>query len=686
HVRNRWGLPIGWMLGATWGKDPAVANVLTRCSWSPTAGMQQGGGSMSTVMILPGICASQKLYLPRRDGELFDNGWVKVAGVRPDFVLLRSWNDFAQGSEVAASRQHGYQFIDSTKLASLRLAQGRGFGVRVLQHNLPPILHPGRTYPVEILLKNGSVEKLVTREGYHVDYQVVQDGRRVMAGVATDQLTLLEMSTARIRFNLPTVLASGFGFPAGQYQLQLEFRRNRVPFVTAPIATETVGRLKIPLTIGEDQAPAQVVSWAFPQYVMAGASAPMTVQLRNTSGAIWRKKTPLLRLSWVSDTGAASAAEVTYALSQPCNPGETVSISGPLPLAPAAPGWYRVQMSAQFSGASVPLSVVTVRISRYDVRAQFLSIGMPGEIAGDQQKIEVPVALRNVGFTPWIPADTRVDYQWLGWDGRPIPGASGSAPVTENVPTGTGTTVRLNVTLPSVGGAYRCTFGVVCHDERALLASYASDLVQPIFAVSIRSARFTQVNLQNAYNDTAASGETLFNRADIDGSGNGFPLEEFLPDRTNPPFGYPAGYCLPSTTPASAPFRFGQPQRGYAPMVRAQGQEIELPKQPAATLHLCATRFGRENPQVLTVRYSDGTTQQFKVNLTNWLDDPAYKEPIVLRSRYIRTAHGDDWYLQGSLFAYQLPLDPAKKAEALILPQNPQICLLAVTLEAPAEK
>ena len=40
--------------------------------------------------------------------------------------------------------------------------------------------------------------------------------------------------------------------------------------------------------------------------------------------------------------------------------------------------------------------------------------------------------------------------------------------------------------------------------------------------------------------------------------------------------------------------------------------------------------------------------------------------------------------LNFSLFAYQLTLDPAKKAEALILPKNPQIGLFAITLEAPA--
>ncbi|MHB9026901.1 MAG: DOMON domain-containing protein [Armatimonadota bacterium] len=683
RVRARWEVPIGWMLDASWGKDQAVPDMLTRCSWNPATGMQLGGGPMNTVMILPGVCVSQKQYLPRRDGELFDNGWVKISSVRPDFVLLRSWNDFAEGTEVTASRQYGYQFIDSTKLASLRLAQSRGFGVRILQHNLPPTLRGGRTYPIELLLKNGSVEKLITREGYHVDYQVLQDGRKLYSGVATQRLTLLEMSTARIRFNLPTVLPSGFGLPAGHYQLQLEFRRNRVPFITAPIATETVGRLTVPFTMGDVRAPAQVLSWTFPQYVAAGASAPMTVTLRNTGGAGWRKKAPLLRLSWVSETGETLPGEVTLAITQRCEPGGTVQVGGPLPLAPGKSGWYRVQMSAQLAGASVPLQAVTVRVRRYDLRAQFLSIGVPGEIPGEGQRVDVPVAVRNAGTTTWTPADTRVEYQWLGWDGRPIPTAAGSLPITETVPPNTGTTLRMAVLPPAGCGAFRCTFSVVSHGERALPVSYTSDLVQPIFAVTIRSARFTQVSLQNAYNDQAASGETLLNRADLDGSGNAFPLEEFLPDRTNPPLGYQAGYGLTAPAPGVPSFRFGAVQRGYAPMVRATGQEIELPKLAAATLHLCATRFGRENPQVFSVRYSDGSTQQYRLNLSNWLGEPAHGEPIVLQSRYVRTAHGDDWYLQGSLFAYKLALDPAKKAEALILPKNQEICLLAITLEAP---
>ena len=203
----------------------------------------------------------------------------------------------------------------------------------------------------------------------------------------------------------------------------------------------------------------------------------------------------------------------------------------------------------------------------------------------------------------------------------------------------------------------------------------------------MRPEVYLPVDLKNAGNGMAAALDTLTQHADVDGSGNAFPLEEFLPDATNAPTGYQPGYYLAPPAPnVSGRFTFTQPEHGYAPLVHAMGQEIPLPVRSAVALHLAALNTGYTNPVTVTIRYDDGTETSLPVNISNWLDPkPSYDEPVLLRSRYLRTARGDDWFLQGAIYAYRLPLDPARKVKSIVLPKLPQVSLFALTLEMPAQ-
>ncbi len=200
--------------------------------------------------------------------------------------------------------------------------------------------------------------------------------------------------------------------------------------------------------------------------------------------------------------------------------------------------------------------------------------------------------------------------------------------------------------------------------------------------MSVRPGKYTIVDLKNAYNGLAATADTLIERADVDGSGDSFPLEEFLPDTTNPSLGYQPGYYAGAPV-VSAGFRFAQPDHGRIPLVRAVGQEIPLPESAAAALHLAALNTGDSNPVQCTIRYTDGSEEQIPVNISNWLEQPADNAPVILHSHYLRTPRGEDWYLQGSVYAYRLALDQTRKVKSIVLPNFPQACFFAMTLEMP---
>ena len=346
HLSAQWGMPVGWMLDASWNPGKTLPGVLSVCNWNTTVALQQGEGPVSVMSISPGSATAHQ-HFSRRGGAAYENGWLKITTTNPDFILLRSWNDFSRGTEIAPSRQYGYQFVDSTKLATLRLVNRLGFGVRLLNHTLPPVVQPGQNYPVELMVKNGSVEKMFTRAGCRVDYRIFHHGELVAKGTATQALVLFDASTARVRFPLFTGLDRDHPFAAGNYELNLDFRRNRVPFMNLPFMLQTMGTLIIPFTISNPTAVAQLINSDTPSDLQAGAELPMTVQLRNLGAALWRKQNTHFQLRWATVDGTPLAAESVSLLKQNESPGDIFTLQSTLPPAPQQAGWYQLQLSCQ---------------------------------------------------------------------------------------------------------------------------------------------------------------------------------------------------------------------------------------------------------------------------------------------------------------------------------------------------
>jgi hypothetical protein len=685
RVYRKWDQRLGWLLDPGWPIRSDAAHVLARCPWEPTTGFALGEGPIPTVTLTPGA-ALRKWALPRRAGDLYQNGWMKITAAPPELILLRSWNEFLRGTEVAPSRQFGYRYLDSTKLATIQLTQGQAFALRILRHSLPTTLRSGAHYPVDVLVKNGSVTKLVTQAGYRVDFRVTRGETTVAGGLATPNLVLLELTAARIRFTLPVADKIGRSLAAGPYTLHLDFVRNKVPFVDLPFLSSIIGTVTIPFTVGAAREPMQVVENTLPDRVRCEASAPLTLLVRNRGDRRWRKGQILARVRWTTDTGDLLPGETRLAAPQSVEPGECVYLSGQLPPAPGLPGWYQVRIEqVQGDLPGVRIAAVVVPVSQ-EASAQFMSIELPPHLAGDADVVDVPVAVRNPGPLRWTPADTELVYQWLRWDGYPIPGATGRQALSESVEVGRGLPQRLLVRLPAGAGALRCAFGLLHHEQPAVLAGYyPAGVFLPVAPCGVRGGRLRHLDLASAGNAWAAYAERtpIPATGGIDSAGLAFPSEEFLPDWTAPALGFPVGYGSATWSPVAVGFRFGALKQGRTPMVRAQGQTLPLPPDAGGTLHLAALNAGHQAPVSFIVHYQDGTAQSVPVKISHWLDEPSYGEPVVLATRFLRSAQGDDWTLQGAVFAYALPLDPTRIPVRLELPDAPAICLLAATLALP---
>jgi hypothetical protein len=55
------------------------------------------------------------LIVPREDGKFYEKAWLQVLRRSPHIVILETWNEFHEGTNIAESREDGRKYIDLTR-------------------------------------------------------------------------------------------------------------------------------------------------------------------------------------------------------------------------------------------------------------------------------------------------------------------------------------------------------------------------------------------------------------------------------------------------------------------------------------------------------------------------------------------------------------------------------------------
>lgn len=695
QLRRLGVVPVGWIVDDAWNAT-VLPDLLSCCALVPAGGMELGHGPLLSAVIMPGAQAGDREVLPRQRGETYANNWQKIQYARPDFVLIRSWNDFSGGSEIAATRQEGYRYIESTQQELLRLARSRGFGVTLIRHTLPPVLQPEKRYPVEVLVKNGSLQQIASGTNYQMAYRILKRDETVTVGDIDERFVLREFSTTRLRFTLQTERAPQRGLGEGNYLLRLELGRNKIPLLNSTLLREKLGALTLPFAIGRAPEPAQVLEVDLPTALPARAAGAARLTVRNLTDATWRKGAVAFRLRWIGEDGTPAPGESRLVPGKAVAAGEPVTVQGALPPAPATPGWHDLAIDlAGAIGEPTPIYRGRVQVTPGVLLAEFRSLAMSRKIEETDKPVAVQALLRNRGETAWTAEQTRVTYQWLNWSGQPIPGAGGAIPLADDrVLPDALTLVNFTIMPPAGAGSFRCVFGLSHASEPARLISDVAKFLTPSISVTVHASRYYYVDLMEAFKAPAAgaevagaqftwaaSGNDNRNAVNFDGAGRAFPLEEFLPDATYPPLGYQAGYRDGQPVIGAPGFFFGVFVNGKALTARARGQEVPLARQRATALHLVAISTGTPRPTDFIVTYTDGEEQRAPLTVANWLAGPVQGEPVLLKTSHLHGAAGDDRTQQGSLYVYTIPLDQNRHPKSLTLPAAPDLAIFAATLE-----
>jgi glycoprotein endo-alpha-1,2-mannosidase len=99
--------------------SPAQAGAWARAAY-PRMTAAAGPGKIATVTVIPGYDDSKTGRPPPRPitfrygGETYDALWRQALRAAPDWVLITSWNEWHEGSELEPSVQYGARILDDT--------------------------------------------------------------------------------------------------------------------------------------------------------------------------------------------------------------------------------------------------------------------------------------------------------------------------------------------------------------------------------------------------------------------------------------------------------------------------------------------------------------------------------------------------------------------------------------------
>jgi hypothetical protein len=210
--------------------------------------------------------------------------------------------------------------------------------------------------------------------------------------------------------------------------------------------------------------------------------------------------------------------------------------------------------------------------------------------------------------------------------------------------------------------------GIAAFASPAAISSPAN-LGAAVVAPSIALAGNTSVDLSTAFNLEGITADGATFSGGLDGVG----------------YAYSGSNVGPSLGWNNASFNIGP--LGSANVIHAAGQSITLPSGQDSQLDFLATGVeGNQPNQTFVVNYSDGTSASLTQNISDWFTPQNYAgESIAAATNYRNTASGSMDSRTFNVYGYSINLDSTKTVSSIVLPNNGNVEVLAVTLLAPVD-
>jgi hypothetical protein len=95
------------------------------CAWGGALAYQNPGiGEIGPGYDHSAVPGRQPLVREREGGRFYEESWLKFLRRPSHFVMIETWNEFHEGTDIAESREYGRQYIELTRKYADRFKQG----------------------------------------------------------------------------------------------------------------------------------------------------------------------------------------------------------------------------------------------------------------------------------------------------------------------------------------------------------------------------------------------------------------------------------------------------------------------------------------------------------------------------------------------------------------------------------
>ena len=648
----------------------------------------------------------------RQGGRAYDTSWQVALVSTPDQIVVDSWNDFAHGTEVAASRQYGEQYVDATRAQVIQYDGSRQWHAKYLSNAVPRTIFPKTLYQIPVRIENAGILPWRAGEGYSLSTRWYRDGKLFDDSAPRIPIGKDVPPGHSLTLSLGLVARNNFGedLEPGEYTLVVDMVQGQDRWFSyagdAP--------LQVPVTVigadtGVGGTAATFLGTGTPGIAENAQTVTTTVQVRNDGASSWPATYMLGYKIQTTDPDGnhpQTIAEGKAAVgSDSITPGQIALIPVSVPLTdsagkPLAVGAYRLHWFIQPDALGTLVNGSydeTMRVAAALPFASFVLADVPRTVDAGKTAT-AHLALQNLSARTLKKTDLHIGYHWYYLDGTEEEWDGGStASLTQDLlPGAADGAISASFQAPKEPGRYALVWDARDGDgpwQSAMPISGGDDLLQEFITVGGKAGD-VPVDLSKAFNTIGIASEALGKTGGFDGRGGTLPAEMLPPDVTSeidgdpllqgkpgPPL-YPSGYYtaqIGTDTASNHALSFLYPavKAGMPNVVACAGQTISLPGGRYQAIHILAAA-GSDAPVTtsLTAQYGSETAA-LPVTIADW--SAAASVPAFTAS-YRNTPAGAK-ASPVALGDYRLALDPAKKLTAIVLPNDRSIKILAITLE-----
>lgn len=645
----------------------------------------------------------------RNGGDTYRTDWDQVLSKNPNWIVVDNWNGFHEGTEICASREYGYAYVDATTVQSLRFRGGREYDAKYLRHNMASVIAPGVFWRVDIHVQNDGTKPWKAGDGYALSYRWYQDGALVAESAVKRPLQqdILPGHSVVIPIGVVPIGDKTELLPEGDYQVRFEMVRMSDNKWFSSLGDEG---FIVPVRVGKPQGDhARFTAVDGPVMMKAGTDYPFTLTVRNDGDKTWPAGTTkitckLYRVSnYISGSTEDSREEmiiapVTAAFVKDTSPGQVAEVEllvnlkdrsgAPIPVWKQSDLWsYQLVFGVSNGSEQLPETCAhTVDALATEYGANIIATNVSDTLDAGKT-YDVNLVVKNPGPDPWKQGSHGFGYHWYHLDGTEALWDGVVTPMKGQIKPGESQIVSTKLTAPAFGGRYILAWDMSVNGTWASTSdlSRGSDLLTQ--EVTVKDGRLVFVDMSKLFDTPAMSTDTRRDLGKFDNRGFSFPAEMMPPDigLGGPNDIYPSGYYLPKqgegqSSPKMISFKLGASASAENNALTCNGQTLTVPKSKYARAHILAAAVEPNQVAEFKLGYDAGAVPA-RLKIASWLETSTEGETVAFATEHRHYPSGDERGVKCSLFHYVVQLDPNKPLTSLVMPENDKVRVLAVTLE-----